>query len=332
MALALAGAAIVLYGRAPDRPALPAGARRARWLLAGLALTALGTIGLALAIGRARPSISLLRPFRVRDLTLVVNALPVLALGGLALAGRRRLRGALSPREWTLVLLFLALLTYLLCLAPTLLVNGQAWGVTLFRWVYLYLPGGGAFRAPGRWSLVFVLPLALLVGLGARAVTERLPRPWSRLVPVVLLTILLAELSLVSLPWHRYQTDPRGVRLAPLRARRLRHPAAADSREGRRRLGHALGDPPWQARREWPRGFRTARLGGSRDGGGRARSRASGDGHPDHLPCPVRCRASGSWPRPDLAADVGVDARGPCAGAVAGSKGPFSGATTRCTR
>ena len=208
VALALAGAAIVLYGRAPDRPALPAGARRARWLLAGLALTALGTIGLALAIGRARPSISLLRPFRVRDLTLAVNALPVLALGGLALAGRRRLRGALSPREWTLVLLFLALLTYLLCLAPTLLVNGQAWGVTLFRWVYLYLPGGGAFRAPGRWSLVFVLPLALLVGLGARAVTERLPRPWSRLVPVVLLTILLAELSLVSLPWHRYQTTP----------------------------------------------------------------------------------------------------------------------------
>jgi hypothetical protein len=208
VALALAGAAVVLHGRAAGASALPTWARRARWLLVGLAVTAAGAIALTLLLGPGRPALRLPRALRVRDLTLAVSILPVLALGGLTLEARRRLTGALTPREWMLVLLFLALLSYSLCLAPTLLVNGQPWGVTLFRWVYLYLPGGSAFRAPGRWSMVFVLPLALLAGLGARAVAERLPPPWSRLAPAGLLAVVLIELAPVPLPWHRFQRIP----------------------------------------------------------------------------------------------------------------------------
>src|SRR5262249_50697788 len=79
-ALALAGAAIVLYGRDRGGPRLPTWARRARWLLLGLAVAAVGAITLAFAVGRGRPSIALLRALRVRDLTLEVNTLPLLAL------------------------------------------------------------------------------------------------------------------------------------------------------------------------------------------------------------------------------------------------------------
>jgi hypothetical protein len=208
VALALAGAAVMLHARAAGVPALPAWARRARWLLVALAVAAAGAIALALLLGPGRPSFGVLRAIRIRDLTLAVSILPVLALGWLALEARRRPTKALTPREWMLALLFLALLSYSLCLAPTLLVNGQPWGVTLFRWVYLYLPGGSAFRAPGRWSMVFVLPLALLAGLGARAVAERLTRPWSRFAPACLLAVVLIELAPVPLPWHRYQRIP----------------------------------------------------------------------------------------------------------------------------
>jgi hypothetical protein len=209
VALVLAGAAVVLYGRGtPDLSPLPTWARRARWLLVALAVMAAGTIVLALVLGKGRPSLWVLRPLRVRNLTLAVNTLPLLALAWLALEGRRRLAGALRVREWMLVCLFLSLLAYLLCLAPTLILYRKPWGVTLFRWVYLHLPGGSAFRAPGRWSLVFVLPFALLAALGTRAIAERLPRRWSQLVPAALLAVLLVELSLVPLPWHLYPTTP----------------------------------------------------------------------------------------------------------------------------
>src|SRR5262249_27623594 len=151
-----------LYTRGPARPRLPAWTRQVGWLLIGLAVAAVAAIALVAAFGGIRLTLGSVRVLTIRDLTLEVNALPVLALALLILEGRRGLRGLLAPREWMLVLLLLVLLTYLLCLAPTLLVDGQSYGVTLFRWVYLYLPGGSAFRAPGRWSLVFVLPFALL--------------------------------------------------------------------------------------------------------------------------------------------------------------------------
>ena len=208
-ALALAGAAVVLYGRRErDQPPLPTWARGARWLLLGLGVAAVGAIALALAVGRGRPSIGLLRALRVRNLTLAVNALPLLALAWLALEARRRVPGRVRPREWMLVLLFLSLFAYLLCLAPTLILHRQAWGVTLFRWVYLYVPGGSAFRAPGRWSLVFVLPFALLAALGARGLADRLPPRWRQIVPGAVLAVILVELSLVPLPWHLFPRRP----------------------------------------------------------------------------------------------------------------------------
>jgi Interleukin-like EMT inducer len=206
--LALAAAALALYLRGPDRPPLPSWARRLRWLLAGLTVVALGTIALVPVFGKVRLMAGALKVLTISDLTLAVNAIPGLALAWLALEGRRGQRGPLAPREWMLVLLFLTLLTYLLCLAPTLLVGGQVWGRTLFRWVYLYLPGGAAFRAPGRWSLVFVLPLALLAALGARAVAERLPWRWRQVVPALLLGGLVAELTLTPIPWQRLPPTP----------------------------------------------------------------------------------------------------------------------------
>jgi hypothetical protein len=272
LALVLAAAPIVLHARIPGQPALPAWARRARWLFLGLAVAASGAIALALAIGKARPSLGVLRVLRIRDLTLAVSALPVLALGGLALEGRRRLVGALNPREWMLTLLFLALLAYQLCLAPALIVNGQPWGVTLFRWVYLYLPRRRCLPCPG--------PVESGVRASIRA-PRGAGRPGGRRAPAA---------SVESTGPRRYVGRPprravsrgapmapalahsRPVRLAPLRARRLRHPAAADPREGRRRVGHAVGDPPREACRERPRRVPAAQLGRSRDGGGGARS------------------------------------------------------------
>jgi Interleukin-like EMT inducer len=209
VALALAGAAIVLYGRRDgNQPALPTWARRARWLLLGLGVAAVGSIVLALIVGHSRMWIGIVRVPRVHSLTLAVNALPLLALAWLALEARRRVSGALRPREWMLVLLFLSLFAYLLCLAPTLTLYRERWGVTLFHWVYMYVPGGSAFRAPGRWSLVFVLPFALLAALGARALADRLPRRWSQVVPAALLAAILVELSLVPLPWHLFPERP----------------------------------------------------------------------------------------------------------------------------
>jgi hypothetical protein len=107
-----------------------------------------------------------------------------------------------------IVLLFLSVLTYLLCLAPTLRINGEPWGVTLSRWIYLYVPGGSAFRAPGRWSLVFVLPLALLVAFGAKALAERLSPAWRHAVPTAFLAALLTEYAVGPIPWQRLPDRP----------------------------------------------------------------------------------------------------------------------------
>src|SRR5262249_26063404 len=137
VALALAGVAVALYTRGPARPRLPAWPRPVGWLLIGPAVAAGAARALVAACGGGRLTLGSVRVLTIRDLTLEVNALPVLALAWLILEGRRGLRGLLAPREWMLVLLLLVLLTYLLCLAPTLLVDGQSYGVTLFRWVYL---------------------------------------------------------------------------------------------------------------------------------------------------------------------------------------------------
>jgi hypothetical protein len=207
VALALAAAGVLHALLDPERAALPAWARLARRLVGAGALAALGAVGLALSVGKLTLSLGGITLLRLRKLTLALALLPGLALAWVALEGRRR-RGALTLREWTMVALFLTCLTYLLCLAPTLRVGGKPWGTSLFHWVYVTLPGGSAFRAPGRWSLVFVLPLAILVALGARAVADRLPRRWARIVPGVLLAGLLLEYVIVPVPWVRLPDIP----------------------------------------------------------------------------------------------------------------------------
>lgn len=206
--LGLAVAALGFAVRGPAGPSLPVWARRFGWVLAGAAFVVVGKITLALAVGKIILAPGGVELLKVTRLTTELNLLPTLALGWIALEGRRRRRGPLTAREWTVTLLALAVLTYLLCLAPTLWIGGQAWGTTLFRWMYLHAPGASAFRAPGRWSLVFVLPLALLAAFGARAVADWLPRPWARASGGLLLAGLLAEYVVVPVPWDRLPPLP----------------------------------------------------------------------------------------------------------------------------
>ena len=165
-------------------------------------------IVLALAPGQGRSPAGLLGALGIRDLTLAVNALPVLALAWLVLEGRRRVGAPWGRASGCWSSCSSPCSTYLLCLAPTLMVKGEPWGVTLFRWVYLYLPGGSAFRAPGRWSLVFVLPSGsspAWESARSRSACRGGGVGWLR---PPCWRLLLAELSLVPLPWHRFAPTP----------------------------------------------------------------------------------------------------------------------------
>src|SRR5262249_9428919 len=159
--------------------ALPANAPR--WIGRAQRILA-ATAGLCLVVvvvaggGGLAFRTGMLRHLSVHALTGPVHALRVLALGAAGLEGRRRRAGSSIAREWVLVTLFLTVLTYLLTLAPTLKIADRAWGTAPFRWLYVDTPGATAFRAPGRWSLAFALPLALLVALAASALADRLPR------------------------------------------------------------------------------------------------------------------------------------------------------------
>ena len=92
---------------------------------------------------------------------------------------------------------------YLLTLTPTLTVRGRPRGVALFHWVYAYVPGAAAFRAPGRWALVYALPLALVAGVALAALTAgSLAGPARRAGALVLLIVMLECLPL-PIPWQR---------------------------------------------------------------------------------------------------------------------------------
>jgi hypothetical protein len=143
----------------------------------------------------------------IHDLTLPVNILPVLALAAIALEGRRRRRGPLIAREWVLVTLFLTVLAYLLTLAPTIKIAEHPLGTAPFRWVYFHIPGAPAFRAPGRWSLAFALPLGLLVAFGAAALADRFSLRRG-VVLSALLAAMVMELNVFPLPWTHLPPVP----------------------------------------------------------------------------------------------------------------------------
>ena len=145
---------------------------------------------------------------RAVDLTLPLHALPVLAYVWTALEGRRRARARLSARDWVMVLGPATLVMYLLTLTPTLTVHGRPRGTALFHWVYTYVPGAAAFRAPGRWVLVFVLPLALVASVALGALTDRLPRRARAAAATIVLLIVMLECLPLPIPWQRRPPVP----------------------------------------------------------------------------------------------------------------------------
>ena len=127
----------------------------------------------------------------------------MLAYAWVAVAGRERARERFSPRDWLLVLGPATLVMYLLTLTPTLTVRGRPRGVALFHWVYAYVPGAAAFRAPGRWALVYALPLALVAGVALAALTARLPRRARAAAGALVLLIVMLECLPLPIPWQR---------------------------------------------------------------------------------------------------------------------------------
>jgi hypothetical protein len=154
-------------------------------------------------LGGIRLTVAGWRLLRIHSLTLPVALFPVLALGWVALEPRRR--GPLTTREWGVMLLPLTVFTYLLTLAPTLRVAGRPSGVALSRWVHDFVPGGEAFRAPGRWVLVFVLPLALL---GALALARVQATARHRAIGAIILAGVMVEYTTAPIPWQTLPAPP----------------------------------------------------------------------------------------------------------------------------
>ena len=206
VALGLAAVALGMLATLPGQGP-PRWIGRAQGVLAAGAGICLVLIAVTAALGGLRLRLGPVHLLSVHDLTLAVNVLPAFALAAVALEGRRRRPGPLITREWVLVALFLTVLCYLLTLAPTIRIAERAWGTAPFYWVYHNVPGTSAFRAPGRWSLAFALPLALLVTLGATALGDRLHR-WRGVVLVTLLAATIVELNVFPLPWTQLEPIP----------------------------------------------------------------------------------------------------------------------------
>jgi interleukin-like EMT inducer protein len=215
--LALAGAALILAA-APDRAGrADAQTRQIRWIrwVRAALLTGGGLCLLLIVVALRRSGVTgHLAGLKLRavDLTLPLHALPVLAYAWTAVEGRGGARERLSSRDWLLVLGPATLVMYLLTLTPTLTVRGRSRGVALFHWVYEYVPGAAAFRAPGRWVLVFVLPLALIIAIALAALTERLPRRARLAAAGGVLLIVMLECLPLPIPWQRRPPLPAAHR------------------------------------------------------------------------------------------------------------------------
>ncbi len=208
LVLALVVLAVARARWQPETGRLPPWTIPARRALVLVAVACLLLVVVVPRVGGVTLDIGPVQLLRIRHLTLAVTLLPFLALGWLVLEGRRRLTGPLTAREWVVTLLFLAVLTYLSMTGPTLKVGRVPAGSGFYRWLYLYVPGASAFGAPGRWALVFVLPLALLAAFGARAVTERLARRWRPALAIALLLGVMIEYVAFPIPWGRAPDPP----------------------------------------------------------------------------------------------------------------------------
>ncbi|MDQ4078257.1 MAG: hypothetical protein M3220_18680 [Chloroflexota bacterium] len=155
----------------------------------------------------------------------------VLLLGGLALR-----RG--GSRRW--LWLGIGVAGFLLSLGPTLTIRAlEPTDITLpYRWLWEYVPGFDAIRAPVRWALLLTLALAMLAAVGI----ARLRWRWASLVTLLLVVLEFAVAPLpvvpapeppASLAWLDEQPPTRILEL-PLVAERPRPDA-----------------PPEQPRRAW---------------------------------------------------------------------------------
>ena len=138
----------------------------------------------------------------------------LLALGaGLALAAwpewRRALAGALRRREC--VPLGLALLAAWLSLGP--IVTWRGWAVAVpspYAWLYTYVPGFSAGRAPARFAMIAACFAALAAAWGV----AHLRRRGRGRLAAVLAAGFLAETAAVPIPTSR-QWDMEGVASVP---------------------------------------------------------------------------------------------------------------------
>ncbi len=201
--LALVTGFVVVLWRGGAAAATTPSRRLVRRVLLATAVLCVVLVAAVLLLGGIRLSAGGWRLLSIRSLTLPVALFPVLALGWVALEPRRR--GPLTTHEWGVMLLPLTVFTYLLTLAPTLRVAGRPSGVALSRWVHDFVPGGEAFRAPGRWVLVFVLPLALL---GALALARVQAAARHRAIGAIILAGVMVEYTTAPIPWQTLPTPP----------------------------------------------------------------------------------------------------------------------------
>ena len=136
---------------------------------------------------------------------------PGLLSAGLVVAGLwpgKRERGPAAGAAWLYGAL--ALLCLLLSLGPVVKAGGRELGPGPYLWLYRYVPGFEGLRAVSRWGLFYSLFLAVLLGLGAARVLERLPRRGWRLAGLALLLVVMAwEMYPGPMRWARARSPQR---------------------------------------------------------------------------------------------------------------------------
>src|SRR5262249_32090517 len=121
-------------------------------------------------------------------------------------AARRGERGRLGDGELRWVIVFLMVLFFSLSLGPVILYARQARGSGLYAYLYPYLLPRHAMRISPRIGIIVVLGVALLAGMGARALHARLPTARGRqVVPALLVLGMLAEYA--PFPVHYRRLD-----------------------------------------------------------------------------------------------------------------------------
>ena len=132
-------------------------------------------------------------------------------------------RGGRSPL-WLLI----ALVAFLLSLGPTLTVRAlEPTGIALpYRWLWEYVPGFNAIRAPVRWAVLVSLALSMLAAIGITRLRWRWAAPLAFMLvliefAIVPLPLVTAPEAPASLPWLDAQAPTRILEL-PLAAERPR--------------------------------------------------------------------------------------------------------------